>query len=644
MPRNRVGQVEQHLRHLAALTEAQTSDAQLLAAFLAQRDEAAFAALVRRYGSMVLGVCRRLLRHEADAEDAFQAVFLVLVRQAAQVRRQTSLGCWLYRVAYRTALHARTAKQRRRRLEEQVPTATPDPSPETAAMRAELEMLVDQELHALPAKYRDVLVLCDLLGTTKRAAAQQLHCPGGTVSSRLARGRELLRKRLLRRGVTLSVGALAAALALNKAPASVGLIDTTVKAAALVAVGNLAAASGLAPQAAVLLEGVLKSMLLTKLKVTAGLLLLIAVVGGTTSLIACRSLADLQAAPLVQLPVGAQQEKAAQVKKEEKALVDRARLRYDGKDFAYWQDLLRIELKPAVRIEAFKALGAFGVHGYADEVTETTLDIVRYLDQIRMNEDDWAVLEAAKQTLARMGLKALPALTKAYENDNKEERYFVVSTLYHMRNHAEIVPLLLLAAKDKDASIRYQAVMNLSSVHPKSKGLVAALSAALTDENPGTRQQAAGSLGNLGTVAKPALPDLGRAALKDESHAVRHLALKALIALRPEPGTLIPLLATVVEQEKDEGVRALAVQFFQNIKSKDQDYVPALIEVLKSPRRDVRVRRGMIQTLGQIGPAAKEAVPVLLEILGDKESDLETRDLTAQVLKKIQPSTSPPLR
>ena len=160
----------------------------------------------------------------ADADDAFQATFLVLVRRVAEVRCRATLGNWLYGVAYRTALHARTVNARRRRIEGQVRPMERDDSPQDAAMRPELQTLLDQELNRLPAKYRECIVLCDLLGKTIREAARQLRCPEGTVCSRLARGRELLRQRLARRGTALTLAALTVYLAQNKAPAAAPLI------------------------------------------------------------------------------------------------------------------------------------------------------------------------------------------------------------------------------------------------------------------------------------------------------------------------------------------------------------------------------------------------------------------------------------
>src|SRR5438874_5672646 len=202
MTDSRWGGVLHHLRRTALMHDgAGLSDGQLLECFLARPDEAAFEALVRRHGPMVLGVCRRVLRNAHDAEDAFQATFLVLVRKAASLRRREAVGNWLYGVAYRTALQARATAARRRLKEAQM--RSPDSQDSTAAsvVRLELQALLDRELSRLPQKYQAPIVLCDLLGKTKREAAADLGCPEGTVSSRLARGRELLRRRLARQGL-----------------------------------------------------------------------------------------------------------------------------------------------------------------------------------------------------------------------------------------------------------------------------------------------------------------------------------------------------------------------------------------------------------------------------------------------------------
>jgi RNA polymerase sigma factor (sigma-70 family) len=262
------------IRGLAAAREA-GPDAQLLARFAARRDESAFAALVQRHGAMVLGVCRRVLDDAADAEDAFQATFLVLARKAASVRRQASVASWLYGVAYRTALKAKAAAARRRAAEREgstVGAAGPDPALE--ALWRDLRPVLDEEVARLPQKNRAAVVLCYLEGKTTEEAAALLGCPRGTVLSRLAWARERLRTRLTRRGVTLSSGALAAAVSRGaEAAPPPALVNSTAHAAARFAGGN-GAAAGVSPAAAALTEGVLRAMRMTRLRgVIAGLLL-----------------------------------------------------------------------------------------------------------------------------------------------------------------------------------------------------------------------------------------------------------------------------------------------------------------------------------------------------------------------------------
>ncbi len=256
------------LVHLRAPVEG-LADAQLLARFVTARDEAAFAALVRRHGSMVLGVCRRVLGNHADAEDAFQATFLVLARKAHAVRRRDTVGSWLYCVAHRTAQRARIMRGRRRAKECQV-----GPVPEPAAPPVEAhdwQPVLDEELSRLPAHYQGALVLCDLEAHPRKEAARQLGIPEGTLSSRLAKGRKLLAARLARRGITLAGGTVAAVLAGSAAAAPVPapLVGETAKAAALVAAGQLA---GVSPPVNALMKGVLTAMFMAKFKLVLGLL------------------------------------------------------------------------------------------------------------------------------------------------------------------------------------------------------------------------------------------------------------------------------------------------------------------------------------------------------------------------------------
>jgi RNA polymerase sigma factor (sigma-70 family) len=265
-----VSKVVQHLRRTALQRAgAELSDGQLLKNFVEQRDETAFAALVHRHSAMVWGVCRRLLFNHHDAEDVFQATFLVLVRKSASIAPRELLAGWLHGVAYRTALRARAATARRRARERQV-EEMPEPDARPQGSR-DLGPLLDQELNRLPGKYRAPLLLCHLEGKTRQEAARLLGWPEGTVAGRLVRARALLASRLSRHGPVLSVTALAALA--PSAPASV--VFSTVKAAGLVAAGQ-PAAGPLSAQVAALTEEVLRSMWLRKLKVVVAVFLALA--------------------------------------------------------------------------------------------------------------------------------------------------------------------------------------------------------------------------------------------------------------------------------------------------------------------------------------------------------------------------------
>ena len=192
------------------------SSADLLARFADARDEDAFAELVRRYGRMVFAACRRGAGHPQDAEDAFQAVFLVLARKAGRVGRPDALGNWLYGVAVRVAGRARRSAVRRARREATA-AELPDHGVEAPEPAADLLPVVERELAAVPVRYRQAVELCDLDGLTRAEAAEALGVPEGTVSSRLTTGRRLLAARLTRRGVTLGAAGLAAAPAADAA-------------------------------------------------------------------------------------------------------------------------------------------------------------------------------------------------------------------------------------------------------------------------------------------------------------------------------------------------------------------------------------------------------------------------------------------
>jgi RNA polymerase sigma factor (sigma-70 family) len=261
-------QLGQLLRQVApGRTVEQLTDSQLLERFAGQRDEAAFAVLVKRHGPMVLAVCRRLLQNTHDADDAFQATFLVLVRKAGSIAQPELLANWLYGVAYRVAVKARVRAARRSEHERRAPAMSlEDPLSEVTGR--ELRSVLDAEMNHLPEKYRAPLVLCYLEGKTNEEAARQLGWPTGSISGRLARARELLRKRLVRRGLALSVGAFTMLLSKNSAAAAVpdSLLACTVRGAVWFTHPASAATSAVSPSVSALTEDALEALRWVSLK------------------------------------------------------------------------------------------------------------------------------------------------------------------------------------------------------------------------------------------------------------------------------------------------------------------------------------------------------------------------------------------
>jgi RNA polymerase sigma-70 factor (ECF subfamily) len=225
-------------------TAPEAPDAELLRKFAARKDETAFAELVKRHGPMVQGVCRRILGDVHEAEDAFQAVFLVLVRKSGSIRKPELLANWLYGVACRIARKAKIRAIRKENRERQAETM-PTKDQLLDLEWAELKAVLDDELSQMPERYRAPLVLCYLRGQTNAQAAAQLGWPTGSISERLARAREILRRRLNRRGLTLSAALLAILLSEKAASAAVSpvLVQATVQAGLAYAAKTTAAGS-----------------------------------------------------------------------------------------------------------------------------------------------------------------------------------------------------------------------------------------------------------------------------------------------------------------------------------------------------------------------------------------------------------------
>jgi RNA polymerase sigma factor (sigma-70 family) len=322
-----VGAVLRHLRRLTSTHgEEQQPDRQLLERFARHRDEDAFAALLRRHGPMVLSVCRSVLHDLHDAEDAFQAAFLLLAQKAGSIHQHESLGGWLYRVAYHVAVKAQAGAARRRARERKTdPPSTADPVLDLSLR--ELRGVLYEELGRLPENYRAPLVLCYLEEKTLEEAARLLGWSRGAVKGRLERGRERLRSRLARRGLTLSAGLMAAGLAGNSASAKVPVLlaNATLVAALVLAAGDRTAATVTSTAVATLIEGASQTMFSSKRNLVT--LLMLAVVGGVAGLglLTHRALAtrppDVAQVESLQLAAGDGEPQAGPTQAEDKEVV-----------------------------------------------------------------------------------------------------------------------------------------------------------------------------------------------------------------------------------------------------------------------------------------------------------------------------------
>lgn len=293
MAANRIRFFFQHLRRQMGVP-GQPTDAELLRQFVALRDQTAFAALMERHGPLVLRVCRQVLADAHDAEDAFQATFLVLARKASSIRRHDSLPGWLHRVAYHIAVQLRAGTIRRRQSEQEAAMNQTDAQP--PAEPNDWLPILHQEIDRLPAKHRAAVVLCYLDGKTNEQAARELGWPVGTVKIRLTHARDRLRQRLSKRGIALSVGMLAGLAA--PATMSAALLESTLRTAALIAAGE--AVAGTVPAAVnTLMEGALKTMWMSKLKAATAALAVLALLGSGVGYWLRQSWADNPAKPQV---------------------------------------------------------------------------------------------------------------------------------------------------------------------------------------------------------------------------------------------------------------------------------------------------------------------------------------------------------
>jgi RNA polymerase sigma factor (sigma-70 family) len=485
------------------------SDGQLLERFVALRDEAAFEALLCRHAPMVLGVCRRLLSHGHDAEDAFQATFLVLAHRARSIARRESVGSWLYGVAYRTALKARTETARRPRRAPLVDF------PATSAVGdlawQELCEALDEEVNRLAPRHRAPVVLCYFENKTYAEAARELGLAAGTVASRLARARALLRRRLLRRGLTLSAGLLGTLLAQNALGA---VVHTTLVRTTLQRVGSGVGALVSAPVTA-LTNGVLKTMLLTKLKIATALVVAAAVAGGGATLfvraapaaVEDRAVADGDKKPDAAAQIQALRKELDQARQEiaqlkralGQAQEDRRPrpLLYRGKPAGFWVEQLN-DGDPSYRLEAVRVLGIAAARDPK---------LIKPLLRMLHDEED-RVRVAATHSLGQAGTAALPALT---------------------------------ARLKEQEPVRSLAAVALGDIGPEAECAVPALVDVLRAQDTRAREAAADALGKIGPRAKAALPDLVQALKKTRDN--RQVIGQAIARIDPSTQKALPTYA-----------------------------------------------------------------------------------------------------
>ncbi len=422
------------------------SDRQLLERFVSGRDasaEAAFEVLVQRHGPMVLRVCQNVLGDATDAQDAFQATFLVLVRRSGSIRRLESLGSWLYGVACRVAARARVDAARRRAAERRGAlrvVQTVDPPESGDQDRAEFGPVIQEEVRRLPEKHRAVVALCYWQGLTQEQAATQLGCPLGTVRSRLARARGKLHKRLTRRGLAPLAGAMAAALESRSAEAARlarvpnGLINSTVEASAQLIAGH-AISEVAATSVAFLTQNVLRSMFMMKFKMAMAAFVLVGLAAYGASLAAPQS--DPGKRPDAARR-GSRLSAEKSKSKAQPALVTLESYVVEPPDLLIVEVLDALPGRPIsgerlVRPDGKISLGFYGdLYVAGLTVPEVKAKVVRHLQKYL--EDDLLGLVIREEDTGEVVID--PSTMKAKMLDPKEsDRVFVDVTAYNSKNY-----------------------------------------------------------------------------------------------------------------------------------------------------------------------------------------------------------------
>jgi RNA polymerase sigma factor (sigma-70 family) len=500
MANHSLASVVHYLRHIALVGLSEGCDAELLDQFARQGDELAFEKMVAVHGPMVLGLCRRMLRHEQDAEDAFQATFLTLARKAGTIRNKEALASWLYKVAYRIARHmgSRTAS-----LTNRMPLVL-----DVLASKSEVDLLwpdlrsvLDQEVAALSESCRRLLVLCYFEGKTNEEAGRLLGCPKGTVATRLARARNILCQRLTRRGLTLSTGLLATTLT-EKAVAvspSVRLVRSALVYASIKGAG----AGSASVKVLALSEGVMRMFWFNKMKMVASVTLAVIVGGMCVGLVVRETWARGDATHA--LP-----ERNDQLAKNGKT-DQKAGLQADGKaeigDLR--KEIASLHGEIATLRTEIRSLKEALRHETVPQETELLFQGKQarfWLDQFK-DADSTFRLNAVKAlgSLAEKNRTLIPVLGFALKD--KDDRVAEYATTIMGEFGPEAVPALLDVLREAPPiHVLDRAARAIVKIGPKAKATVPFLSQALNADDWGVRYNVICALHSIGPDAKSTLP------------------------------------------------------------------------------------------------------------------------------------------
>lgn len=489
-----------------------TTDRQLLESFLRHNDEAAFERLVARHGPMVLSVCRRVLQDRHSADDAYQATFLVLARNASSIRRPEALGSWLYGVAYRIAVKLqRAARQSRVTTTGQLPDVPqPQADPVATVVRHELQSLLDEELNHLPEKYRLPLVLCELEGRSNEEVARALGWPASSLSSRLIRARELLRGRLASRGVALSTGLLFPLLAEKATAAAPELVRATVKASILLRVGKTAVAEGVSATALALAEGVIHAMLMTKVKIAAAILLAVALLGTAAGLGMHAAGSARNTPPQV---ARASEENAPPPAEKPAAAADQAPPAEPPDPVEELRQTLRVPIKNPTspdELQFRKDMLNKQIAALSQHPRLTVGDMVRALTlpDWRDEDRDVGVREVDQASRKDLAVRFEKSVRQLLDQGNDDQKLAAVTLLGEVGvnvrgvgNRAglfrDLTPNLTKQMESPSAPLREAAAQALGKINPEPGPATTALGKVLTKDEVGVRRSAAGALADL---------------------------------------------------------------------------------------------------------------------------------------------------